>query len=204
MRAYGTIQPPRSGQEVFDIVYRHLLTQNARAEVQGLSNASISCRYRAPGGLKCAIGCLIPDSRYREDFEGKRVTFDPILGAAGLNGGHLDLAEDLQDCHDNTDVSLWETRLRQIAKDHKLTVPASIEPIRTVQRSRQERLISLSSNGSICIETVARLLDCPEASIRRDIFHLREAGWYITLEDKQIRCHGKRTALLASQEDADV
>lgn len=74
------------------------------------------------------------------------------------------------------------------------------EPILTHQRSRLERLLSLSSNGSIHIETVARIFDCPEASVRRDIFTLRQEGYYITLERKQIRNFGLRHALLSSQE----
>jgi biotin operon repressor len=72
--------------------------------------------------------------------------------------------------------------------------------VQVFQRTRRERLISLSSGGSICIETVARIFDCPEASIRRDIFALRQEGYYITLEEKQIRNYGKRTALLPEQE----
>lgn len=83
---------------------------------------------------------------------------------------------------------------------YNMTAPAPI----FYQRTRLERLISLSSNGGICIDTVARLLDCPEASIRRDIFTLRQQGYYITLEEKQIRNHGKRTALIAPQETAHV
>lgn len=74
------------------------------------------------------------------------------------------------------------------------------DPILVHQRSRLDRLISLSSNGAIHIETVARIFDCPEASIRRDIFTLRQEGYYITLERKQIRNFGKREALLAPQE----
>lgn len=73
--------------------------------------------------------------------------------------------------------------------------------IKVLQRSRLQRLVSLSSNGGICITTVARLLDCPEASVRRDIFTLRTQGYYITLEQGQIRNYGKRTALLPTQSE---
>lgn len=70
------------------------------------------------------------------------------------------------------------------------------ERIRVVHRTRHQRLISLSTGGSICIETVARILDCPEASIRRDIQQLRAQGWYIVLDQKQITNYGKRAGLI--------
>lgn len=66
------------------------------------------------------------------------------------------------------------------------------EPIRVAQRSRLERLVSLSSNGTIAIQTVAQLFDCPEASVRRDIQTLRKDGYVIELWQGQIRCDGKR------------
>lgn len=72
------------------------------------------------------------------------------------------------------------------------------------RRTRLERLKSLTTGGSICIETIARIFDCPEASIRRDIYTLREAGYYIVLEGKQITNYGLRAALLAPQGDTHV
>ena len=43
-------------QEVFDKVAIHLLTQNAKA-----LNSGGLCVYKTPNGLRCAVGCLIPD-----------------------------------------------------------------------------------------------------------------------------------------------
>ena len=53
-----------SAQEVFDIVVNHLFTQGRPAYdgVQG-------CMYRAPDGLRCAVGVLIPDDLYDKAFE---------------------------------------------------------------------------------------------------------------------------------------
>lgn len=55
-----------SAQEVFDIVVTHLITQR-RPAYTGLSGC---CMYRAPDGLRCAVGALIPDNLYDPEFEG--------------------------------------------------------------------------------------------------------------------------------------
>lgn len=53
-----------SAQEVFDIVVHHLFTQG-RPAYDGVQN----CMYRTPGGLRCAVGALIPDDLYNLEFE---------------------------------------------------------------------------------------------------------------------------------------
>ena len=54
-----------SAQEVFDIVVNHLVTQRRPAY-----NDIRNCVYRAPDGLRCAVGVLIPDDLYDPEFEG--------------------------------------------------------------------------------------------------------------------------------------
>jgi hypothetical protein len=52
-------------QAVFDRVAKHLLTQKHQ------SLSSFGCAYRSEtGGRSCAIGCLIPDSKYDGIIEG--------------------------------------------------------------------------------------------------------------------------------------
>lgn len=60
-------------QELFNKVIAHLTEQNARA----VARNGDSCRYRSAAGLKCAIGCLIPDELYDPSIEGMGVT--PLL-----------------------------------------------------------------------------------------------------------------------------
>lgn len=55
----------------FDIVKKHLLTQNK----QSVEEFSGKCRYRGGEGLKCAIGCLIPDDMYKPEFEDRGFLF---------------------------------------------------------------------------------------------------------------------------------
>ncbi len=183
-----------TNQDLFNTVYRHLLTQGQKAFIT-LTHGSESCKYRTADGRKCAIGCLIPDNRYSPTLEGKRAYAEIVREAAGITHDQLDLASALQDVHDYHEPVEWKEQLAQVARRYNLLMPVIQEPIRTVPRTRLERLRSLSSNGSISIQTVARILDCPEASVRRDIFQLRQAGYVVTLERGQIRCDGLRKDL---------
>jgi hypothetical protein len=55
-------------QMIFNTVYTHLM-------LQGRSSVSATghCKYRGPNGTKCAVGFLIPDSKYIEEIEGLAV-----------------------------------------------------------------------------------------------------------------------------------
>lgn len=101
-------------QETFDTVVAHLRKQGQKSLYNG------RCRYRTPDGLKCAVGCLIPDSEYDEGLEGGyRMT-----GAHNLivSLGHdADFAEELQIAHDNIEINKWEESFRGIASDFGLT-----------------------------------------------------------------------------------
>jgi biotin operon repressor len=57
-------------------------------------------------------------------------------------------------------------------------------------RTRKERLISLSGSGNIYIGTLASVLDCPEASIRRSIQELRREGYHIVIENRLVTNYG--------------
>jgi len=52
-------------QMIFDFVAHHLLSQRE----QSLNNAD-ECEYHRKDGIKCAIGCAIPDARYSRALEG--------------------------------------------------------------------------------------------------------------------------------------
>jgi len=88
-----------SAQEVFDIVVNHLFTQGRPAYdgVQG-------CMYRAPDGLRCAVGVLIPDDLYDKALEKNpsdyivQDFFDADLADWRK---HKDLLRRLQGIHDN-------------------------------------------------------------------------------------------------------
>src|SRR5258706_1958080 len=98
-----------TNQELFDKVKNHLLSQNAQSiayRTPQTYHVVKYCVYKNENGLKCAIGCLIPDEKYSPEFEGVslhmrtsgvpslRMHAERIIDAAGLNKENLDLAEE--------------------------------------------------------------------------------------------------------------
>ena len=83
-----------TNQEAFDTIVRHLRNQGRQA-IDGEG----ACCYRTQDGLKCAVGCLIPDDKYGTDIEGKSVTILPRT-SLGLEDVSCSLLEYLQHTHD--------------------------------------------------------------------------------------------------------
>lgn len=100
-------------QEIFDIVAKHLLTQNCKA--LGLDGR---CSYRGDAGTKCAVGILISDEEYYPEMEGFNVTGlklpDRLLP-------HIDFLTRFQIIHDGCNVEDWEALLLNTAKKYHLS-----------------------------------------------------------------------------------
>jgi hypothetical protein len=96
-------------QEIFDKAATHLLTQNSRSIIPGTD----TCAYRGEGGKKCAVGAVIDDADYREDFEGSnaRVVAECIPKLAE----HAGLLCELQQIHDGCHEISWPRLLRDLA-----------------------------------------------------------------------------------------
>ena len=104
-------------QEIFDTVARHLFTQGERAGIVLDDDADddsgrgfFSCRYRAPGGAKCAVGVLIPDEAYSFNMEERGIADVYYFFSAVLPvwmGDNVKLLASLQSVHD--DFSYWES-----------------------------------------------------------------------------------------------
>lgn len=115
----------KTKQEIFDTVTAHLLKQNEKALVGD------NCVYRGSKGLRCAVGCLIPDGLYDPIIEGYAVPIhsttepasslgirkmDEILSASGIEGlDERSLLLRLQDIHDVCAVEHWARRLKELA-----------------------------------------------------------------------------------------
>lgn len=118
----GTIEQ-NSLQEILTFIACHLLSQGEKAVTE-----HTACRYRLEkpkGILSCAIGCIIPDSMYRSDMEGK--TFTSLINSLGIivgaeNNDRYMLLNDLQKVHDNKVIEDWERSLKELAKGYKLQV----------------------------------------------------------------------------------
>lgn len=107
-------------QEIFNRVARHLLTQGARAA----NPVTGACLYRAPDGKKCAVGCLIPDDKYRADFEGCLMgpgIFEAAVGAPSHERRRdFNLLLDLQAVHDGKMPCNWRFYLEDVSRTYLL------------------------------------------------------------------------------------
>lgn len=130
---------PLSRQEIFTKAVVGLHSQGyAKSTDDNLGKGS--CAYRGHGGLRCAVGHLIDDAHYSDEFEGytpgdklseherqarQQSLLDTALAAAGV-----DLVADrqwltsLQGCHDNADSAAdMRNRLCVFATREGLTFP---------------------------------------------------------------------------------
>lgn len=108
---------PMSAQNAFTKVVKHLRKQGEQS-----LDEIVGCVYRGANGLQCAVGCLIPDDKYREGMEGDSVS--SLVEFTGWSGKAMSVLEDLQNLHDQTDVSYWEGRFKEIAKEQGLKLPS--------------------------------------------------------------------------------
>lgn len=100
----------RTRIEIVELVTKHLLAQGKRSKEAG----TLKCLYRGPHGLRCAIGCLIPDELYKDWFDDQGYVDLTIAAAAGIGGEDLDLARRLQTIHDEVDVEQWPAKLEEV------------------------------------------------------------------------------------------
>ena len=118
----------KSLQTIFDKVALHLIKQKAKAIKAGGSEDPL-CAYRGDDGLKCAVGALIPDDKYRPYFEGSSLCYHTpntaLARAAGLRTDlQLKLAADLQTVHDECEPEEWTYLLAKTAKHWNLNTKA--------------------------------------------------------------------------------
>ena len=113
-----------TAQEIFNIVWDHLITKAAPKSVVHLPFEDKKCLYRGPNGTKCAIGALVTD----EECEGwGNWAVHQLVEKGRLPErleGHLYLLENLQDVHDLCDVPSQRLgNMVSIAKLHNLSLP---------------------------------------------------------------------------------
>lgn len=131
-----------TAQQVYDTVCAHLAAQARRSLVErmglgpwGDTGSDTTCMYRSPDGLRCAIGCLIPDSEYHPEMErrgvgGIRPMVVPHNGRApelhapvtrSLITRHHELLARLQIAHDRSrgpDEEFIQDNLRYVVYRH--------------------------------------------------------------------------------------
>lgn len=86
-------------QEIFDYVFESVVKQGKPS--RNNSNDCL-CLYRGEGGTKCAIGFLIPDSKYKKAYED--LSISNIMRTLGYdkdaNVAKFNFLADLQRAHD--------------------------------------------------------------------------------------------------------
>lgn len=112
---------PMTDQELFDKVAKHLLTQKIRSVGLYSKGAPVmQCMYRGPNGLKCAVGCIIPDELYDPSFEGKAINSlkisNALIDAGIVSEGQILLLAELQSLHDVSSPNNWDHQLRVLAR----------------------------------------------------------------------------------------
>lgn len=120
-------------QEIFNIVAKHLLTQNEKS-VDEHQNGM--CMYRSKDGLKCAIGCLIDDNHYNSYIESVSI-MSLTVSESNINANSLKralvnsniaindyatlcLMSDLQSIHDRNNIEHWNELLVYTARKFNL------------------------------------------------------------------------------------
>lgn len=93
-------------KQIYDTVRSHLLLQMK----QSIDAAGIYM-YRGDNGMKCAIGCLIPDQIYVADMEGDIDQMLTLWPDHPFHDGDVAFMEDLQYIHDTIDPEFWELHL---------------------------------------------------------------------------------------------
>ena len=115
-------------QEIFNKVVTHLFTQGRPAR-----DEEGHCMYRGPNKTSCAVGCLIPDEKYKLCMEGKSAMslatlYQDEVGELFLNTSATFL-QSLQRAHDrcatNKDDSFDKDHLKslliEVASAHSLS-----------------------------------------------------------------------------------
>jgi hypothetical protein len=108
-------------QVTFNRVVEHLRNQGEKS-----LNDRHLCSYRGRNGLKCAVGCLIPDEKYDPSFEGQDASYAALSTILKELGHDVRLCDDLQDVHDLTGVTDWEANFKRVAVAHKLVYESPV------------------------------------------------------------------------------
>ncbi len=112
-------------QEVYNKVKTALLAQGCRS----LSLLGGSCKYRGYDGGKCAVGHLIDDEHYSEDFEGNACNAHNVIEALIASGIDVEKDSDkdfllrIQKAHDDARESFvpqFTENMSSVAKLYNL------------------------------------------------------------------------------------
>lgn len=135
-------------QQLFDRAVAGLANQGFQ---QSLDETQDTCAYRGSEGMRCAMGHVLPDDKYRPEFEGKNakdlmishtvgdepeLTVYDLLQVPVSEARQVDEHEiinflyELQNCHDSVyslNAEGMKHELRRLADEHELRRPAKLD-----------------------------------------------------------------------------
>ena len=108
----------KTDYDVFSYVKQHLLNQNEKS----VDPWSLSCHYRAQKEdgkvLMCAVGCLIDDDFYSDEFENNSPSDNRVRDSIEktIPGWiyNVDMLSELQNLHDEYDPDNWSLKLEYL------------------------------------------------------------------------------------------
>ena len=106
-------------QLAFNIIYKHSLNKEK-------SYGDFGCAYRGVNDTRCFVGALIKDEYYVKYLEGFNVLNEDVQEAVKLSLKglpNIQLLVEAQEIHDLNTRQVWDTKLKELAKEYSLTVP---------------------------------------------------------------------------------
>ena len=106
-------------QLAFNIIYKHSLNKEK-------SYGDFGCAYRGVNNTRCFVGALIKDEYYVKNLEGVNVLDKDVQEAVKLSLKglpNIQLLVEAQKIHDLNARQVWDTKLKELAKEYSLTVP---------------------------------------------------------------------------------
>lgn len=121
-------------------IFTSIVTQTLKQNEHSLRPSGRGCAYRGKRGLKCAVGCVLPDSAYYIEMDTSRLNgvLDIIAELCRRFGSNAEIVKEMtrdldlllacQRVHDlvmNPDD--WEAEFAHIAHDFNLKMPKIIK-----------------------------------------------------------------------------
>jgi hypothetical protein len=104
-----------ANRQAFETMKQHMLTQMRASRINDEPDSM--CAYRGRGGLKCAVGALIPDSEYKPEFEDGYHGLPSIIDKCrSLQGIEFQVLKAVQNVHDTDEPADWAEELNALEK----------------------------------------------------------------------------------------
>ncbi len=112
---------------MFNKIVKHLLKQNKKCELTNKNDYKM-CVYRGENGMKCAIGCILPDKLYRPRHDKESYDIYRLMNNLEIRkyfGGkdNIEFLVELQGIHDSYNPKNWKFKLKIFAKKYDLKFP---------------------------------------------------------------------------------